>query len=100
MILPFITRKPLRSTLIDCQQDALARTVMELFPDRPVADFEYAIRAGNLALANGDSFFEAIVAVDEMFKVLDDANRARIMRLRNCERFTAYRIKRLATKGE
>lgn len=74
--------------------DHLVRAAMELFPDRPAADFDYAIRAGNLALDNDSSFFEAMVAVDDMFRSLDDANRAGLMRLRNCERLTAYRIKR------
>lgn len=78
----------------DVQYDRLARVAIELFPDRPVADFDYAIRAGRLAMDNGSPFFEAMVAVDDMFRSLDDAQRVGLMRLRNCERLTAYRIKR------
>lgn len=94
MILPF------RRKDHSVKRDHLARVAMELFADRPAADFDYAIRAGYLALDNDSSFFDAMVAVDDMFKSLDDAHRAGLMRLRNCERLTAYRIKRLATKGE
>ena len=93
MILPF------RRKDHSVKRDHLARVAVELFADRPVADFDCAIRAGYLALDGGSPFFEAMVAVDDMFRYLDDAHRAGLMRLRNCGRLTAYRIKRGAING-
>ncbi len=78
-----------------CLQDALAQTVREVWPDRPVSDLELAIGAGMRAVERGLSFMDAMDIVEGVLRICRDSepDRAELMDDRNRERLTAYRIK-------
>ena len=103
MILPFRRPFKFKPTTLEQKQDILARAVMDVFPNRPAADFIYAIRAGNYSLASGAAFMDAMVAAEEMFNILEankEIERAWLTQSRNRIRLNSYCIKRLSAKGE
>lgn len=100
MIIPF--RRAKRALHIERQQDLLAQTVMELFPDRPVTDIELAIGAGSKAIERGTPFFDAMEIAEGIIEMcrVGEPERTEMMEWRNRERLTHYRIKRSAINGE
>lgn len=55
-------------------QERLTKVIKELFPDRPPADLELAIRAGRRALERGEPFFDSVVVAEDVLNAWWDVD--------------------------